>query len=87
MVIGTYREDLFCIQQNGSVSHTEEHKARELSALFLQIKASFGLRSAASLLPKATGYLIGISFGLPAMNAMKTLNGYMAIDSDKNLPL
>ena len=43
--------------------------------------------NAASLLPKATGYLIGISFGLPAMNAMKTLTGYMAIDSDKNLPI
>ena len=43
--------------------------------------------NAASLLPKATGYLIGISFGLPAMNAMKTLTGYMAIDSDKNLPM
>jgi len=43
--------------------------------------------NAASLLPKATGYLIGISLGLPAMNAMKTLTGYMPIDSDRHLPV
>ena len=42
--------------------------------------------NAANLLPKATDYLIGIAIGLPAMNAMKTLSGYMAIDNDRHLP-
>ena len=43
--------------------------------------------NAAELLPKATSYLIGISVGIPAMNLMKTLSGYMAIDGDRNLPV
>ena len=43
--------------------------------------------NAASLLPKATDYLIGIAIGLPAMNAMKTLVGYMPIDNDRHLPV
>lgn len=43
--------------------------------------------NAAELLPDAKVYLIGISFGLPAMNAMKILNGYLPIDSDRQLPV
>lgn len=43
--------------------------------------------NAASLLPKARRYLIGIAVGLPAMNAMKILTGYMPLDNDRNLPV
>ena len=43
--------------------------------------------NAAGLLPKASGYLIGITVGLPAMNAVRTLNAYMPIDNDANLPI
>ena len=43
--------------------------------------------NAASLLPKARNYLIGIAVGLPAMNAMKILTGYMPLDNDRNLPV
>ena len=43
--------------------------------------------NAASLLPKARDYLIGIAVGLPAMNAMKILSGYMPLDNDRNLPV
>ena len=40
-----------------------------------------------ALLPKARNYLIGISFGLPAMNLVRVLNGFMALDNDRNLPV
>ena len=43
--------------------------------------------NAADLLPKARAYLIGISFGLPAINAMKILNGFLPIDNDRQLPM
>ncbi|SFG45412.1 MATE family efflux transporter [Oribacterium sp. WCC10] len=43
--------------------------------------------NASALLPKARAYLLGISFGLPAMNAMRILNGYYPIDNDRNLPV
>lgn len=43
--------------------------------------------NAAELLPKASGYLVGVAIGLPAMNAVKTLSGYMAIDNDRSLPI
>ena len=43
--------------------------------------------NAASLLPKARDYLIGIAIGLPAMNAVKILSGYMPLDNDRNLPV
>ncbi len=42
---------------------------------------------AASLLPKARGYLIGISFGLPALNAIGVLNVYLPIDNNRQLPM
>ncbi len=41
--------------------------------------------NAAGLLLKARGYLIGISFGLPALNAMRVLNNYLPIDNDRQL--
>ena len=41
----------------------------------------------ADLLPKARAYLIGISFGLPAMNLVRVLNGFMPLDNDRNLPV
>ena len=41
----------------------------------------------ADLLPQARNYLIGISFGLPAMNLVRVLNGFMALDNDRNLPV
>ena len=41
----------------------------------------------AELLPLARGYLIGISFGLPAMNLVRVLNGFMPLDNDRNLPV
>lgn len=44
-------------------------------------------KNAANLLPKARAYLIGIAFGLPAMNAMRILNAFMPIDNDRNLPV
>ena len=43
--------------------------------------------NAASLLPKARNYLIGIAVGLPAMNAMRILTAYMPLDNDRNLPV
>ncbi|MBQ9251131.1 MAG: ATP-binding protein [Clostridia bacterium] len=42
---------------------------------------------ATDLLPKARSYLIGISFGLPAINAMKILHGFLPIDNDRRLPM
>ena len=39
------------------------------------------------LLPKAQAYLIGVAIGLPAMNILRVLNGYMPIDNDRYLPL
>ena len=44
-------------------------------------------RNTADLLPLARDYLIGISFGLPAMNLVRVLNGFMALDNDRNLPV
>ena len=44
-------------------------------------------RNTADLLPKARAYLIGISFGLPAMNLVRVLNGFMPLDNDRNLPV
>ena len=43
--------------------------------------------NAASLLRKSRHYLIGISIGLPAMNAMKILTSYMPLDNDRGLPV
>ena len=43
--------------------------------------------NAAELLPKARAYLIGISIGLPAINAMRILNGFLPIDNDRQLPM
>lgn len=43
--------------------------------------------SAAYLLSKASAYLIGISIGLPAINAMKILCNYLPIDNDRQLPI
>ena len=39
------------------------------------------------LLPKARNYLIGVAAGLPAMNAMQTLNKNMVNENDPNLPI
>ena len=44
-------------------------------------------RNTADLLPLARDYLIGISFGLPAMNLVRVLNGFMPLDNDRNLPV
>ena len=44
-------------------------------------------QNTAALLPKARNYLIGISFGLPAMNLVRVLNGFMPLDNDRNLPV
>ena len=44
-------------------------------------------RNTIELLPKARNYLIGISFGLPAMNLVRVLNGFMPLDNDRNLPV
>lgn len=44
-------------------------------------------KNTAELLPLARDYLIGISFGLPAMNLVRVLNGFMALDNDRNLPV
>ena len=41
--------------------------------------------SAANLLDKTRGYLIGIAIGLPAMNAMRVLNAYMSLDDNSEL--
>ena len=43
--------------------------------------------NAADLLPEARGYLIGVTIGLPAMNAVQVLNNYLPIDNDRRLPL
>ena len=43
--------------------------------------------SAANLMGKTRGYLVGIAVGLPAMNAVRVLNAYMAIDNDRRLPV
>ena len=43
--------------------------------------------AAADLMDKARGYLLGIAIGLPAMNAARVLNAYMAIDNDRKLLL
>ena len=43
--------------------------------------------NAANLLPKARAYLVGISIGLPAINAMRILNGFLPIDNDRQLPM
>ena len=50
-------------------------------------KALGASRNTADLLPKARAYLIGISFGLPAMNLVRVLNGFMPLDNDRNLPV
>lgn len=44
-------------------------------------------KNTVDLLPKARDYLIGISFGLPAMNLVRVLNGFMPLDNDRNLPV
>ena len=44
-------------------------------------------RNTIELLPKARNYLIGISFGLPAMNLVRVLNGFLPLDNDRNLPV
>ena len=41
--------------------------------------------SAAGVFEEARRYLIGIAIGLPAMNAVRILNAYMAIDNHRNL--
>ena len=41
--------------------------------------------SAAGLMEKTRGYLIGIAIGLPAMNAMRVMNAFMSIDNDRRL--
>ena len=43
--------------------------------------------SAAGLLEKTRGYLLGLAIGLPAMNASRVLGGYMAIDNDRHLTI
>ena len=43
--------------------------------------------NAAHLLDKTRGYLLGIALGLPAMNASRTLQSYMTIDNNRNLPV
>lgn len=43
--------------------------------------------NAAYLFEKTRNYLIGVAVGLPAMNAMRILNAYMAIDNDRNMPI
>ena len=43
--------------------------------------------NAAELLSKARAYLIGISIGLPAINGMRILNGFLPIDNDRQLPM
>ena len=44
-------------------------------------------KNAASLLPKARAYLIGIAIGLPALNGIKILTPFLPIDNDRNLPV
>ncbi len=39
------------------------------------------------LLPKAQDYLIGIAYGMPAMNGVRILMAYMIFDNDRNLPV
>ena len=41
--------------------------------------------SAAGLLGQARGYLLGLALGLPAMNASRVMQNYMAIDNDRQL--
>ena len=41
--------------------------------------------SAANLLDKTRGYLLGIAIGLPAMNASRVINAYLPIDNDRRL--
>ena len=41
--------------------------------------------SAANLLDKSRGYLLGLAIGLPAMNAVRVMNAFMAIDNDRKL--
>lgn len=43
--------------------------------------------SAADLLDQSRDYLIGIAFGLPAMNASRIISSYMSIDNDRQLPV
>ncbi len=43
--------------------------------------------SAAGLLDKTRGYLVGVAIGLPAMNLSRILSVYMAIDNDRLLPV
>ena len=43
--------------------------------------------SAANLMAKTRGYLIGVAFGLPAMNASRVLQNFLTIDSDRKLPV
>lgn len=40
-----------------------------------------------NLLPKAQSYLLGLAFGLPAMNGTRILMAYMIFDNDRNLPV
>ena len=42
---------------------------------------------AAHLMEKTRNYLLGISIGLPAMNAARVLAVYMSIDNDRRLPV
>ena len=41
--------------------------------------------NAANILPEAASYLIGVAIGLPAMNAVRTLNIYMTVDGNQKL--
>ena len=41
--------------------------------------------SAAGLLGQARGYLLGLALGLPAMNASRVMQNYMAIDNNRQL--
>ncbi len=43
--------------------------------------------SAAGLLEKTRGYLLGLAIGLPAINASRVLYAYMSIDSDRQLTI
>ena len=43
--------------------------------------------SAAGLLKDTKGYLLGLAIGLPGMNASRVLSNYMAVDSDRHLPI
>ena len=56
-----------------------------LSTPLIQLLGARG--SAADLLPKAKGYLLGNVIGLPFRNLMWVLWAYMSLDNDRNLPL